>query len=125
MTEHNGEKVVQRDLLIYGQADKKEWQMNNFRKVRQRFILAVIGVVLMGLVAGCAPKASTEPLDSQVAGAPADQAPLARHKITAVPDLPVPAIRFNRSAQKCRYYAGPGKGSVPYGPLSCRAGSLG
>ena len=55
MTEHRGEKVLQRDLLIDCRADKKD------------------------------------PLEGQVAGAPANQAPLAGHKITAVPDLPVPA----------------------------------
>ena len=87
--------------------------MNNLRKVQQRFIPAVMGVVLMGFVAGCAPKASTEPLDSQVAGAPADQAPLAGHKITAVPDLPVPAkMKIKKSASYS--FEGAGSRDVDY-----------
>ncbi len=65
--------------------------MNNFRKVQQGLILGSMGVVLLSVGGGCAPTVSTDPLDSQVAGAPADQAPLAGHKITAIPDLPVPA----------------------------------
>ena len=113
MTEHSGEKIVQRDLLIYGQADKREWQMSNLRKVQQRFILAVMGVVLIGLGAGCAPTASTEPLDSQVAGAPADQAPLAAHKITAVSDLPVPAKMKIKKGESYSY-EGAGSRTIDY-----------
>ena len=113
MTEHSGDLLVQRDLLIDGRADKRERQMNILQKVLQGFILAVMGVLLIGLGAGCAATVSTDPLDSQVAGAPADQAPLAGHKITAIADLPVPAkMKINKSASYS--YEGAGSRDVDY-----------
>lgn len=54
-------------------------------------ILVVTSFVLFPAGFGCAPTSSTDPLDAQIAGAPADQAPLAASRITAIPDLPVPA----------------------------------
>lgn len=87
--------------------------MNNLQKIQQRLILAVMGIVLIGLDAGCAPTASTEPLGSQVAGAPADQAPLAGHKIRAIADLPVPAnMKIKKSVSDS--YEGAGTRDVDY-----------
>ena len=65
--------------------------MSNLENVQQRFFRVVVGMVLVGLAAGCAPTTSTEPLDSQVAGESAEKSPLAKHKIRAIADLPVPA----------------------------------
>ena len=53
--------------------------------------LAVTGPLILAVCFGCTPTTSNDPLDKQIAGAPADQAPLAASKITAIPDLPVPA----------------------------------
>ena len=87
--------------------------MNNFLKVLQGFILAVMGVVLIALGAGCTTTASTDPLDSQVAGAPADQAPLAGHKIRAIADLPVPAkMKIKKSVSYS--YEGAGSRMIDY-----------
>ena len=86
--------------------------MNNFQKLLKGFILAVMGLLLMGL-GGCAPTVSTDPLDSQVAGAPADQAPLAGHKIRAIPDLPVPA-KMKIKKRVSRSYEGAGTRDVDY-----------
>ena len=87
--------------------------MSNLQKIQQRFILAVMGVVLIGLGSGCAPTASTEPLGSQVAGAPADQAPLAGHKIRTIADLPVPVkMKIKKSVSDS--YEGAGVRDVDY-----------
>lgn len=89
--------------------------MSNLQKIQQRFILAVMGVILIGLGVGvgCAPTASTEPLGSQVAGAPADQAPLAGHKIRAIADLPVPVkMKIKKSVSDS--YEGAGIRDVDY-----------
>ena len=87
--------------------------MNNFRKVPQGLILALIGVVLLSVVVGCTPTVSTDPLEGQVAGAPAEKAPLAGHKITAVPDLPVPACMKIKTSLS-HSYEGAGTRYVDY-----------
>ena len=87
--------------------------MNDFQKVLQGFILAVMSVVLIGLGGGCAATVSTDPLDSQVAGAPADQAPLAGHKIRAIPDLPVPAKMKIKKGESYSY-EGAGSRTIDY-----------
>ena len=87
--------------------------MNNFQKLLKGFILAVMAVLLIGLGAGCTATASTDPLDSQVAGAPADQAPLAGHKIRTIADLPVPAkMKIRKSVSDS--YEGAGTRYVDY-----------
>jgi hypothetical protein len=54
-------------------------------------VIRILVVLIIAAAGGCAPRDANEPLDKQVAGAPPDQAPLAAHRITIVPDLPVPA----------------------------------
>lgn len=87
--------------------------MNNFYKPQPITYLLLVAAALITLATGCAPKASTEPLDSQIAGAPADQAPLPSHTITAVSDLPVPAdMKIKKSASQS--YEGAGTRMVDY-----------
>ena len=67
----------------------------------------------MTLAGGCAPKESADPLDKQIAGAPADEAPLEAHRIAAISDLPVPAtmkIKKSRSTS----FEGAGTRMVDY-----------
>ena len=87
--------------------------MNNFRKIQLRLGLLILTAALMAPATGCAPKASTEPLDSQVAGAPADQAPLPGRTITAVPDLPVPA-NMKIKKRVSRSFEGAGTRDIDY-----------
>ena len=87
--------------------------MSNFRKVQQGLILVLMGVVVLSVSGGCAPTVSTDPLEGQVAGAPANQAPLAGHKITAVPDLPVPACMTIKTSVSYSY-EGAGTRDVNY-----------
>ena len=55
-----------------------------------KWSLLLVGLIfLVALAGGCAPTASTEPLDKQAAGTPSN--PLSPQRITVVPDLPVPA----------------------------------
>ena len=58
---------------------------------KRSFLLVGLIFFLVALAGGCAPTASTEPLDKQAAGTPSNQVPLSPQKITIVPDLPVPA----------------------------------
>lgn len=76
-------------------------------------VFSLVAVFLVVLVGGCAPTVSTDPLEGQVAGAPAEKAPLAGHKITAVPDLPVPACMKIKTSLS-HSYEGAGTRYVDY-----------
>ena len=65
--------------------------MNNPKTAEVLPVLIVTGLLMFAVGFGCSPANSNDPLDAQIAGAPADQAPLAASRITAIPDLPVPA----------------------------------
>ena len=87
--------------------------MSNFQKLLHGSILPLMGVILIGLASGCAKTVSTDPLESQVAGAPADQAPLAGNRLRAIPDLPVPAEMAIKTTASYSY-EGAGSRDVDY-----------
>ena len=78
------------------------------QRLQRRLFVGISGALLLVAAAGCAPRESTDPLDKQIAGAPADQAPLEAHRITAISDLPVPA---NMKIKKSRSYSFEGAGT--------------
>lgn len=76
-------------------------------------IVSCVFVLLSTFLAGCAPTASTDPLNKQVAGTPGDQVPLEPDKITIVSDLPVPT-RMKIKKSVSHSYEGAGARTVNY-----------
>lgn len=87
--------------------------MNNLRITIVFLIGSAIACLLALAGIGCTPTTSTDPLNKQIAGAPADQAPLAAKRITVVSDLPVPAnMRIRKGLSHS--YEGAGTRMVDY-----------
>ena len=82
-------------------------------KTSNILILSSVFILASSFLAGCAPTASTDPLDKQVAGTPANKVPLAPEKITIVSDLPAPAcMKIKKSLSHS--YEGAGARTVNY-----------
>ena len=76
-------------------------------------IVSSVSILLSTFLAGCSPTSSTDPLNKQVAGTPADKVPLEPNKITVVSDLPVPT-RMKIKKSVSHSYEGAGVRTVNY-----------